>query len=71
MPEMDIAGRKINYRNLGDLKTKLIELLEETRGKRISIGEAYENLRKNEESIRRLLGGNEPAEVGAPVKDAR
>ena len=71
MPEMDIAGRKINYRNLGDLKTKLIELLEETRGKRISIGEAYENLRKNEESIRRLLGGNGPAEVGALVKDAR
>jgi len=71
MPEMDIAGRKINYRNVGELKTKLIELLEEIRRKRISMGQAYETLRKNEESIRRLLGGSVQTEANGPVKDAR
>jgi hypothetical protein len=71
MPDMDIAGRKINYKNLGELKTKLIDLLEEMRSKRISTGEAYETLRKNEESVRRLLGGSAETEPKGPVKDAR
>jgi hypothetical protein len=63
MPYMDVAGRKIQYRNVADLNAKLVALLESVHAKRVTIGQAFESLRKQEDSIRRLLGGVVPAET--------
>ena len=57
MPEMDIAGRKIFYRNLEELNAKVIALLDSVHRKRAAAQESLESLRKQEESLRRLLGG--------------
>jgi hypothetical protein len=67
MLEMDIAGRKIFYRNVGELNAKLVALLDAVHKKRVVAEEAYESLKKQEESLRRLLGGCLPVEDSATI----
>ncbi len=67
MPEMEIAGLKVIYRTVSDLHAKLVGLLESVHQKRLAASQAHEALRKQEESIRRVLGGCSGSENGGAM----
>ncbi len=53
---MEIAGQKIVYRDLIDLRSKLAELLVTFQKERQSHDQESERIRKQEKSIQRFLG---------------
>lgn len=65
MLEMQIAGKTIAYRNIGDLQEKLVALLDKAHRRRVTAEGSYRAARKEEESLLRLLGGCPPAEETA------
>ena len=64
MHEIEIAGLKISYKNVTDLNAKVVSVLSGIHRKRVSAEASFELFRKQEESIRKFLGGCEPVEEG-------
>lgn len=67
MHEIEIAGLKISYRNVTDLNAKVIALLKGIHRKRVAAETSFELFRKQEETLRKFLGGCDPANETDPV----
>jgi len=67
MHEIEIAGLKISYRNVTDLNAKVVSLLQGIHRKRVAAETSFESFRKQEERLRKFLGGCDTAEESEPV----
>ncbi len=67
MHEIEIQGLKISYRNVTDLNVKVVSLLKGIHRRRVAAELSYELFRKQEENLRKFLGGCIPEEEEGPV----
>ena len=58
MLQMEIAGQKIDYKDLTDLRVKLLDLLKKARLDREVHDRESQQLRLREKSIQKLLGSD-------------
>jgi hypothetical protein len=69
MHEIEIAGLKISYRNVAELNAKVISLLKGIHRRRVAAETSFESFRKQEENLRKFLGGCLPAEEEVVVSE--
>jgi hypothetical protein len=69
MHEIEIAGLKISYRNVADLNAKVITLLKGIHRRRVAAETSFESFRKQEENLRKFLGGCASGEDAGPVSE--
>ena len=69
MHEIEIAGLKISYRNVTDLNGKVVSLLKGIHRRRVAAETSFELFRRQEETIRKFLGGCLPEEEEGPVSE--
>ena len=69
MHEIEIAGQKIYYRNVADLNLKVVSLLKGAQRRRIAAESSFETFKKQEEHLRKFLGGCSPAVESEPVSE--
>ena len=67
MHDIDIAGLKISYKNVTDLNVKVVSLLKGIHRKRMAAETSFELFRKQEENLRKFLGGCLPASENEPI----
>ena len=67
MHEIEIAGLKISYKNVVDLNAKVIALLKGIHRRRVAAETAFETFLRQEETIRKFLGGCLPGEDAGPA----
>jgi hypothetical protein len=67
MHEIEIAGLKISYRNVSDLNAKVVSLLKGIHRRRVAAETAFESFRRQEDNLRKFLGGSFSGEEETPV----
>jgi hypothetical protein len=67
MHEIEIAGLKISYRNVADLNAKVVSLLQGIHRRRVAAETSFESFLKQEEILRKFLGGCLPGEEETPA----
>jgi hypothetical protein len=67
---MEIAGQKIAYRDLIDLRAKLADLLESFKKDREIHDQESERIRKQEKSIQRFLGHQRSSQNSASTGES-
>jgi hypothetical protein len=67
MHEIEIAGLEISYRNVADLNAKVVSLLQGIHRRRVAAETSFESFLKQEEALRKFLGGCLPGEEESPA----
>ena len=68
MPKVEVAGKTISFKNMGDLKEKVQEELQQVAKELEGVEETYKSLRKRQKALLKTLrDGEESADVHQPA----